>query len=54
MAAAAGCSSTSQREAFEDFRQVERRSYGVPVSSGRALPRGEPIAESSGLEDCLK
>jgi len=54
MAAAAGCSSTSQREAFEDFRQVERRSYGVPVSSGSALPRGEPIAESSGLEDCLK
>lgn len=51
---AAGCAPTSQKGAFEDFHQTERRTYGAPVSSGIGRPSIAPISESPELEDYLK
>ena len=54
LAVTAGCSSTSQKQAFEDFGQAERQTYGAPLTSKSARPTVTPLKESPELQDYLK
>ncbi len=52
--AVAGCSSTSQKQAFENFRELESRTYGGPLASKSERPPVATLSVSPELQDYLK